>query len=112
MDKRTEINLQDPIAIRRAGLDALTERLGVVGMVYFLQQFGGGGRGDYTAERDALEEDISLEEAFEQVQTLDALRSGEIRDYTAERHAWLDKVSWEELITQAQALDALRRGEK
>jgi hypothetical protein len=67
---------------------------------------------DYTAERDALEEDISLEEAFEQVQALNALRTGKIRDYTAERHAWLDEISWEELIAQVRAMDALRRGEK
>jgi hypothetical protein len=31
---------------------------------------------DKQAERDALQEDISLEEAFSQVQALDALRRG------------------------------------
>jgi hypothetical protein len=94
-NNQSEINLQDPIAVRRAGLDALRTRE----------------IRDYTAERDALEEDISLEEAFEQVQALDALRSGQIRDYTAERDAWLDGISREELITEARALDALRRSE-
>jgi hypothetical protein len=36
--------------IRREGLAALRERLGVVGMVRFLQQFDHG-RGDYAKER-------------------------------------------------------------
>ncbi|MDR0929138.1 MAG: hypothetical protein LBM74_05425 [Oscillospiraceae bacterium] len=112
MDNQTTVNIYDPMAVRRAGLEALQQCLGIEGMVYFLQQFGGGGRGDYTAERDAMQEDISLEEAFAQVQALDALRRGDrIRDYTAERHTWLDGISREELIAQARALDALRRGE-
>jgi hypothetical protein len=38
--------------IRRAGLEALAEKLGPVDMVRFLQQFETG-RGDYSAEREA-----------------------------------------------------------
>ncbi len=40
-----------PNEIRRAGLEALTQGLGAVGMVRFLQQ-SEAGWGDYTADRD------------------------------------------------------------
>ena len=40
-----------PNEIRRAGLDALAQGLGTVGMVRFLQQ-SEAGWGDYTADRD------------------------------------------------------------
>ena len=43
-------NNMTPNEIRRAGLDALTQGLGAVGMVRFLQQ-SETGWGDYTADR-------------------------------------------------------------
>lgn len=54
------INLNNPNEVRIAGLKALKDALGPVGMVYFLQQFDLG-HGDYTQERYA-EEDIDLDE--------------------------------------------------
>ena len=39
--------------LQRVGIDALTKALGAVGMARFLQQFAHG-RGDYTAERQAI----------------------------------------------------------
>ena len=40
-----------PEEIRRAGLEALAQALGPVGMVRFLQQYEAG-MGDYTADRE------------------------------------------------------------
>jgi len=48
--------------IRREGLKALAEKLGPVGMVRFLQQYETG-HGDYTAEREAWQNNLD-EEAF------------------------------------------------
>jgi hypothetical protein len=46
--------------IRQIGLKALTQALGPVGMVRFLQQFDTGS-GDYTRERDEFLKDVTLE---------------------------------------------------
>jgi hypothetical protein len=53
-----------PAAIRAAGLDALRERLGRAGMVRFLQQLAPGA-GDYTKERQAWLDQLSVEEIRE-----------------------------------------------
>jgi hypothetical protein len=45
--------------IRREGLAALRARLGVTGMVRFLQQFENG-KGDYTAERRSWVDRVTL----------------------------------------------------
>lgn len=47
--------------INAAGLDALIRALGVADAARFLQQYGPG-FGDYTAERDALLEGLSMED--------------------------------------------------
>ena len=47
--KASELTMEE---IRSAGLNALFENLGVVGMVRFLQ-YTDKGQGDYTKERDA-----------------------------------------------------------
>ena len=54
------INLNNPIEIRNAGVKALQEALGPVGMVKFMQQYDTG-YGDYTKEKQE-QPDISLEE--------------------------------------------------
>jgi hypothetical protein len=46
--------------IQEAGLDALLERLGPVGMLRFLQQFETG-QGDYTQERGAWLDKLDME---------------------------------------------------
>jgi hypothetical protein len=48
-----------PNEIRRAGIDALTQGLGAVGMVRFLQQ-SEAGWGDYTADRSKWLEKTTL----------------------------------------------------
>ena len=47
------------IEIRRAGLEALAERLGPVGMVRFLRQYEAG-RGDYSVQRHEWLDDVDV----------------------------------------------------
>lgn len=54
------VNLNTPIEIRNAGMKALQETLGPVGMVKFIQQYDTG-YGDYTKEKQEQAE-ISLDE--------------------------------------------------
>ena len=55
------IDYNNPVAIRKAGLDALRKELGSLGMVLFMLQFDNG-YGNYTDERDELLKDFTLEE--------------------------------------------------
>lgn len=55
-----DINLSSPIDVRNAGMKALQEALGPVGLVRFMQQYDVG-YGDYTKEKQE-QLDISLEE--------------------------------------------------
>ena len=55
------IDYNSPVALRKAGLEALVKELGPLGMVLFMRQFDGG-YGDYTADRDELLKDVTLEE--------------------------------------------------
>lgn len=54
------VNLSSPIDIRNAGMKALQEALGPVGMVKFMQQYDMG-YGDYTKEKQE-QPNMSLEE--------------------------------------------------
>jgi len=47
--------------LRKAGINALTKELGPLGMALFLRQYDNG-YGDYTAERDKLLRDITLDD--------------------------------------------------
>ena len=51
------------VEVNAAGLDALIQTLGVADAARFLQQYGPG-LGDYTAERDALLGDLSMEDVL------------------------------------------------
>lgn len=55
-----EVNLSSPVEIRNAGMRALQEALGPVGMVKFMQQYDMG-YGDYTKEKQG-QPDMGLEE--------------------------------------------------
>ena len=55
------IDYNNPVALRKAGLEALTKELGPLGMALFMRQYDNG-YGDYTAERDELLKDVTLEE--------------------------------------------------
>ena len=47
--------------IRREGLKALKEKLGVEGMIKFIQMYSDG-KGDYTREREELLKDVTIED--------------------------------------------------
>ena len=55
------MHYNNPAALRKAGIDALTKELGPLGMALFLRQYESG-YGDYTAEREELLKDITLED--------------------------------------------------
>lgn len=57
------VNLNDPMEIRAAGMRVLKEALGPVGMVRFMQQYDSG-HGNYTEERKR-ELDLDMEEIDE-----------------------------------------------
>ena len=47
--------------IRREGLKALKEKLGVEGMIKFIQMYSDG-KGDYTQEREEILKDVTIED--------------------------------------------------
>jgi len=55
------------VEVNAVGLDALIRALGVADAARFLQQYGPG-LGDYTLEREALLEDLSMEDVMRLVQ--------------------------------------------
>jgi len=63
------IDYNSPVALRKAGLDALAKELGPLGMVLFLRQYDGG-YGDYTAEREELLKDVTLQEIEHELKTM------------------------------------------
>jgi len=67
----SNIDFRNPALVRRAGLSVLRKELGTVGATYFIRQFSAG-QGDYTAERDELLKDITLDEAIKNIRALDA----------------------------------------
>ena len=54
--------------IRIAGLQALKDKLGAVGMARFMQQFENG-KGDYSKERQAWVDRTSMPELLRQIQS-------------------------------------------
>ena len=61
MTSNVAIDLNNPSLIRQKGIEALTDALGPLGMIKFIQQFGGG-KGDYTNERKALLAGITMDD--------------------------------------------------
>jgi len=57
----TTITVKDLEIIRAEGLKALKEKLGVVGMIKFIQMYSNG-QGDYTEERAELLKDVTIED--------------------------------------------------
>jgi len=64
------IDYNDPVVLRKAGLDVLAKELGPLGMVLFLRQFDTG-YGDYTLERDELLKDITLEDIEHELEAME-----------------------------------------
>jgi len=57
----TTITVKDLENIRAEGLKALKERLGVVGMIKFIQMYNNG-QGDYTKEREEIIKDLTIDD--------------------------------------------------
>ena len=57
----TAITVKDLENIRAAGLKALKEKLGVVGMIKFMQLYSNG-EGDYTRDREKYLNDVTIED--------------------------------------------------
>jgi hypothetical protein len=55
-----------PVELRRQGLEALTNALGYVGMIRFLEQFDTGS-GDYTKERHQWQDGMTVAEIVAQI---------------------------------------------
>jgi len=70
MNGNTAVDFRNPSVVRKKGMAVLTKELGAVGTAYFIRQFGKG-EGDYTAERDQLQEGLTLDEVIEGVRKLD-----------------------------------------
>ncbi len=66
-----DVKLMTLPEIRRAGLEALVERLGPAGTLRFLQMFDPG-QGDYTAERHEWLDKLTLNEVLAAVQEIEA----------------------------------------
>jgi hypothetical protein len=72
-----KLNISDfrnPQKIRRLGIEALVKELGAVGMAYFMRQFEPG-EGDYTAEREELLKDVTMEDILRDLEKLRAERA-------------------------------------
>jgi len=65
---------KDINSIRRLGIDALTERLGPIGMIEFMRQFDSG-YGDYTKERHAWLDRLTLEDICNEIKRKQALEN-------------------------------------
>jgi len=57
---------KDNNSIRRLGINALTEKLGPIGMIEFMLQFDSG-YGDYTKERSAWLNNLTVEEISDEI---------------------------------------------
>ncbi|MDR0361372.1 MAG: hypothetical protein LBJ46_01595 [Planctomycetota bacterium] len=69
-------DFRNPQTIRRLGMKALVKELGPVGMAYFIRQFEPG-EGDYTAEREGLLKDVSMDDIL---RDLEVMRTEENRE--------------------------------
>ena len=63
----TKLDVMSNAEVQQTGLDALKEKLGITGMIRFLEQFDQGGSGDYTAEKYLKEETEPTDEEIRQM---------------------------------------------
>jgi hypothetical protein len=62
----------DMNTIRKLGIDALTEKLGPIGMIEFIRQFDSG-YGDYTKEHHAWLDDLTIEDISDEIKKIKTL---------------------------------------
>jgi len=66
MNTDTFTDYRDHSLLRKAGIDALTNSLGAVGMASFIRQFDKGS-GDYTAEREKTLAGVTMDEVIAEI---------------------------------------------
>ena len=64
-----QVLTKDMNAIRRLGIEALTEKLGAIGMLEFMCQFDSG-YGDYTKERQSWLGNLTIEDISNEIQNM------------------------------------------
>ena len=64
-----QVLTKDLNSIRRLGIEALTEKLGPIGMIEFMRQFDSG-YGDYTKERHAWLGDYTIEDINKDIKNM------------------------------------------
>jgi hypothetical protein len=69
MNNSAANDYRNSLVIRKMGIDALTKELGPVGMAHFLQQYDRGD-GNYTAERENLFADVTMESLLCELETM------------------------------------------
>jgi len=67
--KNLAIDYNNPVSLRKAGIEVLAKELGPLGMALFMRQFDNG-YGDYTAERGELLKNITLEEIENELEVM------------------------------------------
>ena len=60
------INVQTPISLHKAGMNVLVGQLGAVDAMRFIRLFDNG-YGDYTKERHAIFDDMSVDDIFDEL---------------------------------------------
>ena len=68
----SQVLTKDMNFIRRLGIDALTEKLGPIGMIEFMRQFDSG-YGDYTKERHVWLDDLTIEDISNEIKNMNVL---------------------------------------
>jgi hypothetical protein len=64
-----QVQVKDTNSIRRLGINALTEKLGPIGMVEFMRQFDSG-YGDYTKERHNWLDNLTTEDIADEIKDM------------------------------------------
>lgn len=59
----SNLNLQTPISLHKAGVNVLVQELGAVDAMRFIRLFDNG-YGDYTKERHAIFDNMSVDDIF------------------------------------------------
>jgi len=64
---------RDMNSIRKMGIEALTEKLGPIGMIEFIRQFDSG-YGDYTKERHTWLDNLTIEDISKELSAIQKKR--------------------------------------
>jgi len=63
------IDYNDPIAIRKIGIEVLSKELGPLGMALFIRQYDKG-YGNYTEERNELFKNVTIEDIEQELEAM------------------------------------------